>query len=107
MALSDSDIGSNNSDMGHWHFLYSTGDRGNIKRQRHATLAFLKIYIQHRLYDGTDLSPLDISVVWSPIYQYYENYHCQLLQSQHNHVHVLPICIFLYMFYQFDLISPV
>ena len=34
--------------MGHWHFLNSTGDRGNIKRQRHATLAFLRIDMQHQ-----------------------------------------------------------
>ena len=40
--------------------------------------------------DGTDLSPLDISVVWSPIYQYYENYHCPLLKSQHYQVQCTP-----------------
>ena len=33
--------------MGHWHFLNSTGDKGNIKRQRHATLAFRKIDMRH------------------------------------------------------------
>ena len=45
MTLSDSNIGKNNdcSDMGLWHFLNSTGDRGNIKQQIHVTLAFLKI----------------------------------------------------------------
>ena len=45
MTLSDSDIGKNDdySDMGFWHFLNSTGDRGNIKQQRHVTLAFPKI----------------------------------------------------------------
>ena len=35
-------------DMGHWHFLNSTGGRGSIKRQRHTTLTFLKIDIQHQ-----------------------------------------------------------
>ena len=34
--------------MGHWHFLNSTGDRGNINRQRRATLPFLKIDMQHQ-----------------------------------------------------------
>ena len=67
MTLSDSDIGSNYivtqdmgisteyrgnlkrylvkvyrpNDMGYWHFLNLTGDRGIIKQQRDVTLAFL------------------------------------------------------------------
>ena len=49
MTLSNSDIGSNNnSDMGQWYFLDSTGAMGNIKRQRYATLAFLKIDMGHQ-----------------------------------------------------------
>ena len=34
--------------MGLWHFLNSTGDMGNNKRQRHATLTFLKIDMRHQ-----------------------------------------------------------
>ena len=34
--------------MGHCKFLNSTGDMGNNKRQRHATLAFLKIDMRHQ-----------------------------------------------------------
>ena len=34
--------------MGHWSFLNSTGDRESIKRQRHVTLAFLKIDMRHQ-----------------------------------------------------------
>ena len=34
--------------MEHWHSLNSTGDRESIKRQRHATLAFLKIDLRHQ-----------------------------------------------------------
>ena len=34
--------------MGHGHFLNSTGDKGGIKRQRHVTLAFLKIDMRHQ-----------------------------------------------------------
>ena len=49
MTLINSDIGSNNnSDLGHLHYLNLTGDRGRIKRQRHATLAFLKIDMRHQ-----------------------------------------------------------
>ena len=49
MTLSDSDIGANiYSDMGHWHFLNSTGDIGNDRLQRHAALAFLKIDMRHQ-----------------------------------------------------------
>ena len=35
------------SDMRHEHFLNSTGDMGINKRQRHSTLAFLKIDRRH------------------------------------------------------------
>ena len=35
------------SDMRHDHFLNSTGDMGINKRERHATLAFLKIDRRH------------------------------------------------------------
>ena len=49
MDLSDSDMGpKKDSDMGHGHFLNSTGNKGNIKRQRLATLAFLKIDMRHQ-----------------------------------------------------------
>ena len=34
--------------MGQWHFLNSTGDMGNNKRQRHATLSFLEIDMRHQ-----------------------------------------------------------
>ena len=49
MTLSDSDMDSKKySDMGHCHFLNSAGDKGNIKRQRHVTLGFLKTDMQHQ-----------------------------------------------------------
>ena len=47
MTLSDSDIGSNNIvtwDIG----ISSTGDMGNFKEWRHATLAFLKFDMRHQ-----------------------------------------------------------
>ena len=34
--------------MGHGHLLSATGDKGNIKRHRHAKLAFLKIDMRHQ-----------------------------------------------------------
>ena len=43
----------NHSNMRHDHFLNLTGDKGINKRQRHATLAFLKIATRH----GDPLSP--------------------------------------------------
>ena len=48
MTLISSDSGSDNNDMGHWHSLNFTGCRGNTKRQRHATLAFLRIDMRHQ-----------------------------------------------------------
>ena len=36
------------SDMGHCKFLNLTGGMGNNKRQRHVTLAFLKIDMRHQ-----------------------------------------------------------
>ena len=48
------------SDMGHRHFLDSTGDMGNNKGQRHATLAFLKIDMRPRHY--TDPGPYRTAV---------------------------------------------
>ena len=37
----------NDSDMGHAHFLNSTCDMEENKRQRHVTLPFLKIDMRH------------------------------------------------------------
>ena len=49
MDLSNSDMGpKKDSDMGHDHFLYLTGEKGNIKRLRHVTLAFLNIDMRHQ-----------------------------------------------------------
>ena len=47
--------------MGHGHFLNSTGDKGSIKRQRYATLAFLKIDIRHK--DSPSRAPVEMDQV--------------------------------------------
>ena len=50
--------GKKDSDMRHDYFLNSTYDIGGNKRQRHATLAFLKIDMRHR--DPQSRAPLYI-----------------------------------------------
>ena len=37
------------SDMGHGHFLNSTGDKGNLKRERHGTLLHTIVKITFKL----------------------------------------------------------